>query len=79
MYYFSCRGDIVEIQSPFNPDLMLCKRIIAMEGDKVTKTNSDSVYVSTGNIIDVISFQNTVPSFEHSVDSVQITRIFLPF
>ena len=61
MYCFSCRGDIVEIQSPFNPDLMLCKRIIAMEGDKVRKTNSDSVYVS--NIIDVISLQNTVPSF----------------
>ena len=72
-----------------------------MEGDKVTKTNSDSVYVSNiidsvyvsniidsiyvsniidsvyvSKIIDEIRFQNTVPSFENSVDPVQIIQLF---
>lgn len=43
------KGDIVAVQSPFNPDQILCKRIVAMAGDKV-KTNSETVFIPRGHI-----------------------------
>ena len=40
------RGDIVTVIKPIEPDHILCKRVVAMAGEKVTKDNGDTIQVS---------------------------------
>ena len=40
------RGDIVTVLKPVEPDHVLCKRIVAVAGEKITKDNGDTIQVS---------------------------------
>lgn len=44
-------GDIVAVRSHTNPRSLICKRIVAMEGDKVyNATNTDFIWVPRGHV-----------------------------
>ena len=46
MMFILFRGDIVTVLKPVEPDHVLCKRIVAVAGEKITKDNGDTIQVS---------------------------------
>ena len=40
--FFSFSGDVVVVTAPDNPSLRICKRIMALEGDRVSYTPGEA-------------------------------------
>ena len=54
-----CRGDIVILKNPYRPTGLVCKRVVGMEQDKITKED--------GKVITVIVFSYIYTDYIYSL------------
>lgn len=56
------RGDIITTSAPDDPSMIICKRIVALEGDKVTYSPPGSQsFANEEDLSDLISLRRFVP------------------
>ena len=54
-----CRGDIVILKNPYRPTGLVCKRVVGMEQDKITKED--------GKVIKVIIFSYSYTDYIYRI------------